>query len=199
MIKKLKTLEVSLPRINDEDLELVELHRISMDAIIRAHKLIDVLPNGFQIYRNNGEGVFITGHHLGDEFVRIVEILTKKPSYLGANIPTQLDNWIQVAMVNVDKRFAESGYTKLTYELLSKRFDLVSDKEQYWAAKKLWKSLARSNTHIYVYDGSIGDYMRDRNGLPNRYNGQNIPEEVIWGKTVQHARRLLVATHTDLK
>lgn len=190
--------EVAHPLIDEEDLELIQLPRISMNTIRQFYNLIDTFGDAVELYMNNVSGAFISGKRLHEEFVPFVSVMCKKPSYPGANIPAQLDNWVQVAMVNVDKMAALQTYTKSTYEIISKHFDLVSDRKQYWAAKKLWQSLARSNSHIYVWDGSTKDYVRDSNGMPHKYDGSNIPENVIWGKTTEHAKRLLVATHKAL-
>lgn len=191
--------ELALPIIDENDLALIRLPHISMNAINTYYTKIDVVGNGFGVYHNNVSRALLTGKQLGDEFIPIVSISCKIPNYLGSNIPTQLDNWLQVAMVNVDELRALEGYTRATYEVVSKHYDLVSDRKQFWAAKKLWQSLARNGkTHIYVYDGSVHDYVRDESGAPHKYDGKNIPENLIWGKTVSHAKRLLVATRKQL-
>lgn len=196
MVKKLET---ALPLIDEGELELIDLPHISMNAISKFYTQLEKLPSDVVLYRNNVSGAFISGKKFGEYFVPFVSVACKKPSYPGANIPSQLTNWVQVAMVNADKLRTLEAHTRATYELISKHYDLVSDRKQYWAAKNLWKSLARSNSHIYVWDGNIKDYLRDTDGKPHKYDGQqNIPEATIWGKTTEHARRLLVATHKQL-
>lgn len=194
----IKKLETALPIIDEDELKLIDLPHISMNAINKFYTPIDVVSRDIKLYYNKVAKGFTSGKMYGDEFIPFVHVSCKTPNYPGANIPDQLTNWMQVAMVNVSSSEALEGYTKATYELISKHYDLVSDRKQYWAAKKLWQSLARSNAHIYVWDGNVKDYLRDSNGKPHKYDGSNIPEATIWGKTTEHARRLLVATHKQL-
>ena len=192
-------IEIALPIIDEDELNLVELPHISMNAMNQWYSKIGMVANELDLYRNNVSLAILAGKQLGDEFIPVVSVTCKIPNYLGANIPTQLDNWVQVSMVTVDKQRALEGYTKATYEAITKHFDLVSDRKQYWAAKKLWQSLARNSAaHIFVFDGTTQDYVRDADGKPHKYDGKNIPENTIWGKSIPHAKRLLVATRKNL-
>ena len=82
----------------------------------------------------------------------------------------------------VAEDFAKQGLTTAVYDHIAYRVDLVSDYIQFMGAKRLWQSLAKSSTvYVQIFDGSRGDYIRDRNNNVIVYNGQNIDESTIWG------------------
>jgi hypothetical protein len=182
-----------MPRLRDEELLLGLDNNISHDQLNRAYSYIgSIRHNTIKIYEKTDSSGFIAGVDIDHLFTIFLDIKTRKKSY--PVLPTGLRDYQQVSMVLIGDQFAERGYAREVYEFLATKFDLVSDHEQYLGAKRLWKSLAKSGKiNIYVFDGEINDYVSDKHGVIV-YNGENINDRLIWGDTIEHSMRLLVAS-----
>ena len=194
----------SMPILDEEEFKLVSHPHISRNTITQYYKLIKKLPNNFLIYHGLINGGFTAGVFSEEDpevFIPLVHVSCTKPDDEDNCLPAQLDdkNIVQVKMVLVTQVHAMQAYTKKTYEVITEQWDLVSDRVHYRGARGLWKSLARTNSHIYVWDGNTEDYIRDWNMKPLKYDGKNIQESLIWGPSDEHSKRILVATHKTLK
>lgn len=195
IIEQLRRLD-EMPKLKDREYPTAaNFAHVSSDALDRSYNYVGITDSGVSIYeKTNGSG-FLCGFEseLGN-LIHIIDIRTRRKSY--PSVPRDLSSdYHQVSWVHVVDEYAESGYTRDVYDYLAKITDLVSDHEQYIGAQRLWQSLARAGTvNVYVWDGGLGDYSRDTNGDIIRYTGKNISERYIWGDSIDHADRLLVAT-----
>lgn len=72
---------------------------------------------------------------------------------------------------------------------------LVGDYLQYKGGRALWIKIANlsANDGFSVFVFKNGDFMKDSNGQPIKYDGANIPDEEIWSVDETNKRVLLVA------
>lgn len=187
--------EEARPHINWDDLPLGAPGQfISPDALDRSW-----------VYVGNTEKVWVFVHSKGTHAVAgevtkrgLVVKLQIEFKTKAVQLPTLGLTVKQISFVSVSSGWEETGVARDTYEVLASHYTLVSDKKQYWAAKRLWKSVARKDSHVNVYVWDSGDWVRGNNGTPIPYNGSNISEDLIWGKLPEHFNRLLVATTQTL-
>lgn len=190
------------PYLNNDELPFKTLSRVSNEALKRTYTLFSEISIAdesliLNIYTSNISG-FIAGFLTENGDLDIVVNMSCRDKAYPVK-PNNLSNYEQVSMVNVSKDFAERGFTKLVYNSIAKKINIVSDHEQYLGAKGLWKSLARdSDVNIYIFDGRIKDYVRDDNGNIMKYNGKNINDSDIWGSTEKYRLILLIATTEEL-
>jgi len=173
-----------VPKYNDNDLPLGNLAQISMSSLSESYSLLgNVAQNAIQVYEKNSGTGFISGFERNQSFNHFLDIGTRRVAY--PVVPHNLSaDYHQVSSVLVAEGYEQRGYTKEIYNLIAKKYDLVSDHEQYRLAKILWQSLARdSSVNVYVFT----------NGQYSLYNGSNINEKEIWGG-VDKRSTLLVAT-----
>lgn len=190
--------EMAPSYLHNEELPMQELTEISNHQLTRAYNFIENLGNSVSLYQNKIHNGFVSGVVNHGVFRKLLFIATQDTP--PPVMPKQLKNVYQVVMVMVDKRFAEQRIALQTYVAIAKRFDLVSDYQQYLGAKALWKSLARrDDVNVYVFDGNNNDYMSDISGKIIKYNGKNIDDMHIWGQAEHHKSILLVATTKELK
>jgi hypothetical protein len=80
-----------------------------------------------------------------------VIVLQLKLSLFDINISSE--EGIQTNMVKVSNKVKEEGIAKTLYKLLIKSYDtIICDRDQYDGARALWKSLAKENYHLYIYN-----------------------------------------------
>jgi hypothetical protein len=197
---KVKEIITEAPYLHPEELPYKALSAISVDRLGLSYSKIGEIDDGggLEVYQHKSNKGIAAGKILEKEFYFAVSITTRETIYPAE--PTQLDEMLQVAMVNVSKGQEENGITKKVYEIAAQAINLVSDHEQYLGAKGLWKSLARSSdVNVYVFDGNVKDYIRGVDGKIVKYNGRNISDHDIWGQTIQYKSVLLVATTRGLK
>lgn len=181
--------EEAHPIIKWEDLPLGLPGRfVSPDQLRKTYRFIGQTSQ-CAVFQNTETAKILAGS-LTREGLHITVDISGKP-VPEPNIP--LPNKFQVRMVEVSRGYQESGVTRDAYEIIATHITLISDKVQYWAARKLWNSIARHN-HVCVYVWDTTDWMRNSIGRPIIYNGTNIDQDLIWGKTPEFANRLLVAT-----
>lgn len=185
-----------MPYLVDDELQYQVLAKISNTALKRSYQYL-CKDGEIEIFAGDETG-FIAGYKRPNHLSTVVMISCRATAY--PVVPTQLQNYQQVSMVNVSKEFADKGFTKSVYNQIAKTADFVSDHEQYLGAKGLWKSLAReSDINVYVYDGHKGDYIRDASGVILKYHSKNIEDKVIWGSSEMYRTVLLVTTSKELK
>jgi hypothetical protein len=178
-----------MPKYTNDELPLGQLSQISMTSLSKSYSLLgSVAGNMIQVYEKNTGTGFIAGFERSGNFNHFLDIGTRRIAY--PVLPTGLSSdYHQVSSVLVSEGLEQRGYTKEVYNLVAKKYDLVSDWEQYGLAKQLWQSLARnSGVNVYVFSG----------GYYHRYDGQNISEKEIWGG-MERASTLLVATTKNMK
>lgn len=194
---KIKDIITEAPYLHRDELPYKPLTSISRDRIEKSYAKLAELEDGFLVFKKTVSPGIISGRFVNDEFYPSVMVTTRMNAY--PSDPTQLDDMMQVAMVNVAAGLKLEGITKLTYTIAIEHLDLVSDHEQYLGAQGLWKSLAKnSKANIYVFDCTINDYLRDKDGIV-KYNGKNISDNTIWGSSELHKSILLVGTVKELK
>jgi hypothetical protein len=183
------------PYLHGTELFHLETALISKAALSKAYTHFGTIFSEIEIFQKNDNTAFVVGL-LDDNgnLIHFLDIQTENKSY--PIEPSQLSpNYCQIGMVLISKNAAQQGITSAVYQYLIKRFDIMSDNVQYIGGKRLWKSLASSNyANIYVFDGNVNDYVRDVDGKILNYNGTNIDEDFIWGKTIEHQNRILVAS-----
>lgn len=109
------------------------------------------------------------------------------------------DNYIQIGLVNVSKKFSDKGLARETYIWLTEKMTVISDTEQYFGGRKIWESLAKDERiNVYIWNGNTLDWFRDANGKAIRFNGKNIEPDKIWGAEYEE-KILLVATREEIK
>lgn len=109
------------------------------------------------------------------------------------------ENYIQIGLVNVSKKFSDRGLARETYIWLTEKVTIVSDTEQYFGGRKIWESIAKDKRiNVYVWNGNTMDWFRDDTGKAIRFNGKNIEPNEIWG-TEYEEKILLVATREEIK
>lgn len=91
---------------------------------------------------------------------------------------------IQTNMVKVSEDIRKSGIAKTLYELLIKhQHVIVCDYTQYDGARALWKSLAKENYYLYLYDE-----VRDTLTKVDDFNN----EKAIWSFTDKSKEYILL-------
>lgn len=182
------------PYLHDRELFYFEVAAISPEALSQRYTHLGTVLSEIEIYEKNNQASIVVGilSETGDLY-HFLDMQEEKKNY---PIPTQIEsNYKQFGMVMISEKIAGQGITKSVFEFLAHLFDIVSDKVQFLGAKRLWKSLARSSAvNVYVYDGNKADYRRDESGMIIKYNGSNLDDLAIWGKTSEHENVLLVAT-----
>lgn len=114
--------------------------------------------------------------------LHIVGMLEFKPIDLAYDrlIRAENKNAIQVDSVEVFNKFKYVGTGAFLYKsLIEYGFVLISDHTQYIGGRKLWEKLVKDPT-IAVYVIRNGTSISDENGEPIRYDGKNIPDNIIW-------------------
>lgn len=205
--KKIMTVRELLSRLNEmpylysAEFPLKNLGHISDNSVTEHYKKIGMLPieGDLVVYLNTVSKAYMVGQHIGGQFFIYLSLSRKQT--IEPVVPAQLSNdYFQVSMVNVDAKQAMSGVARAFYTFIAAHYDIISDQEQFKCAKSLWNSLARNDiVNVYVFDCAKRDYYRDDKGVIVKYNGQNIPENQIWGQTQHHYKMLLVATTKELK
>jgi len=178
-----------MPKYSDDDLPLGNLAQISMDSLSKSYSILgNVAQNAIQVYEKNSGTGFIAGFERHNNFNHFLDIGTRRTSY--PVVPHNLSpDYHQVSSVIVAEGFEQRGYTKEVYNLIAKKYDLVSDNEQYRLAKLLWQSLAR-NSSVNVYVFSDNKY--------SLYDGSNINEKEIWGGVDKRSTLLVASTKGNL-
>lgn len=111
------------------------------------------------------------------DFKDLVEFSYFKDLSVPRNVVIQVDG---VGM----RRDKKTGSGNRFYFTLAKTgYVIISDNTQYIGGKQLWLKIARDankhNCEVYVVeDGSV---ILDDSGKPLVYNGENLPEERLWG------------------
>lgn len=194
LIEKLNQINET-PFLNDTDLFHFETAMISKNALERAYDYFGAVFQEILIYQKKDGSAIVVGM-LDDNgnLIHFLDIQTDDKAYPVE--PTQLSpNCKQIGLVLISKNAAQQGITRAVYQLLASKYDLVSDKVQYRGGKRLWMSLASHNiSNIYVFDGNVHDYVRDSSGNIIKYNASNIEEAFIWGTSIEHQNRILVAS-----
>ena len=193
-----KQVEVAMPFLDDKYLKYTPLSSLSVETIREGFKTLGYIGD-LKVVENKQSGAVLAGMPVDDRFEIIVQVSVRtKPVPF---VPTQLKKYKQVGMVNVSafsesEGYAKQGHARAVYNLLATKFDLVSDHYQYLGAKRLWKSLSKeTDINIYVFDGNIGDYLRDSKFTIIRYNGKNLDDKKIWHCTdASYENILLVAS-----
>jgi hypothetical protein len=199
VIEKLNRISES-PYLHDIELFHFETAVISKSALVRSYTYIGAVLSEIQIYEKNDWSAFVVG--VVDDSGNLIHFLDIQLDHkLYPVEPTQLrPNYRQIGMTMISKNIAQQGITKAVYQYLVERFDMVSDRVQYLGGKRLWQSLAKNSiANIYVFDGGVNDYIRDSGGNIVKYDGVNIDESVIWGETMAHQNRILVASQLEKK
>ena len=199
LIEKLNKINES-PYLHDSDLFHFETAMISKSALARSYKHFGTILSEIQIYEKNDDSAFVVG--MIDDIGNLIHFLDIQVEHKSYPVqPSQLSsNYRQIGMAIISENVAQQGITRSVYQYLVRQFDIVSDKVQYLGGKRIWQSMAKNNiTNIYVFDGNIDDYIRDFSGNIIQYNGENIQENLIWGKTIDHQNRILVASIRKLK
>ncbi|MEH6826416.1 MAG: hypothetical protein V7629_21220 [Motiliproteus sp.] len=95
----------------------------------------------------------------------------------------------------IKEQFANQGYAQTLYKVVAQALEVlvVSDEEQYDPGKGLWRSLAadsdKGSARVVVYDfgkQAILKFCEQQGfqyeaGYPVEYDGDNIPDDEIWG------------------
>ena len=152
---------------------------------------------GFQFYWNHSTDTIVGGKFLedGSRFIGAICIEISDEEY--DFLPFKED-YIQVGLVNVSKKFSDKGLARETYIWLTEKMTVISDTEQYSGGRKIWESLAKDRRiNVYVWNGNELDWFRDSSGEVIRYDGKNIDPAKIWG-TGDKEKVLLVATREKL-
>lgn len=69
------------------------------------------------------------------------------------DISVSKEEGLQTNMVKVDTDYVKFGVAKTLYKLLIEKYNtIICDRDQYDGARALWKSLAKENYHLYIYD-----------------------------------------------
>lgn len=192
---KLKEL-FETPYLHHEELLYKAFSCISINRLNLSYTKLGKINEQIEIYKHNN-GSIIAGQKIEQDFFLLVSISTRKQAY--PVTPKKLTNILQISMVNVESGEEEKGITKRVYNFIGSKFDLVSDHEQYLGAQGLWKSLAKSsNLNVYIYNGLIDNYIRDKHNVILKYNSSNIPSNIIWGTTAEKKAILLVGTLKEL-
>jgi hypothetical protein len=101
-------------------------------------------------------------------------------------------NSFQVSWAELIKSLEGTGIAKLIYlKIIDKVGSITSDNEQYKGAKRLWLSLS-NNISVYVWDGTINEYIRDAQG--KKLELKQVDPEQVWGSTPNYRNILLVAS-----
>ena len=185
------------PYLHHEELGYRAISAVSEARLIESYELLGQSPDGVGYYQHHRSTRLVAGKLIDHTFYFLVSLSARKHRY--AVSPTQLDRPLQISMVNVHRGEEEQGHTIAAFKFFAQRFDLVSNHEQYLGAQCLWRSLARQgDVNIFVFDGQLGDYRRDRNGQICRYSGQHIPADQLWGDQQSFRSTLLVASRSTL-
>lgn len=171
--------EEAKPELVNERLEQKNLSFVSHRALDKFFTFVGHGREGYELWRSK-VGTFVLGNYatVGEEvrFLPVVTITThERPKRLRG-----LTNVVQVDTVSCGKKNSLAGFAREAYLIASRHFDLVSDDTHFLGAVDLWKSLARLHLN-YVYVWHQSDWIRDSCGKPLRYDGNNIPDDAVWG------------------
>lgn len=185
------------PYVGDEEkMEQKKISTISILQLRRAWKSFKKFDDGFEIYQIKTGYGFIGGRIINNNFSIYVDLQVESPY---KNAPLFLKNSIQVELVMASPNSEERGFAKRVYHEVAKKYTLISDKEQYIASMRLWKSLARENDiFVYIWEDFNGSFIME-NSKPKRYNGINIEHDRIFGKESKHYKIVLVALNKELE
>lgn len=155
-------------------------------------KLFDVLlEENLEIWFNGY--TFIVGYKSGENFEIVMQITTRGNNSFPTTPKgiTPGENSFQVSWAELIQSLEGTGLAKKIYiKIIDKVGSLTSDNEQYKGAKRLWKSLAK-NVHVRVWDGNVGDYVKDDSGKILEL--REINESRVWGSSPNFRNILLVA------
>lgn len=106
---------------------------------------------------------------------------------------------LQVDTVQAEANQQGTGFGYEIYKaLLNAGYALISDYVQYTGGRKLWEKIikrAGQDGH-YVLVMRNGEILTQKNGVPIKFNGNNIPLEDVWGER-DRQDTLLVAINND--
>ena len=155
-------------------------------------RLFDVLSEeNLEIWFNGY--TFIVGYKSDENFEIVMQITTRGNNSFPTTPKgiTPGENSFQVSWAELIQSLEGTGLAKKIYiKLIDKVGSLTSDNEQYKGAKRLWKSLAK-NVHVRVWDGNIGEYVKDSSG--KILTLREIDESRVWGSAPNYRNILLVA------
>jgi hypothetical protein len=186
------------PEYSDEELPLGAVAKLSPEELSLYFDHFGTIENVVHIFREKNGNDFVAGGFLDTGiFVNIINMMTQQKAY--PVHPTQLKtDTAQVNYVMIAENFAKQGLVTAVYEYIASRLDLISDYIQYRGSKRLWQSLARSaSIYVQIFNGHIGDYMRDSSGSVIVYNSKNIDEKSIWGDADK--QKVLLVASSELK
>jgi hypothetical protein len=148
-------------------------------------------PQNLEIWFNGY--TFVVGSKRDEMFDIVMQITTRGKN----SFPTTPNdivpgvNSFQVSWAELIKPLEGTGIAKLIYlKIIDKVGSITSDNEQYKGAKRLWLSLS-NNISVYVWDGTINDYVRDAQG--KKLELKQVDSELVWGSTPNYRNILLVA------
>lgn len=164
----------------DNDGSYLPWSTISHDQFDRAYQVVSKLPNGLVFAVSQTK--YIIANYKSDQ-VEILSRVNMHNSY-GDGIPPELTGHklIQVSNVSTVESHNEQGLASQLYiEICKAGYSIISDYHHYTQGKALWIGLAkRSGINVYVFNHNTGDFIRDANGHPIKYDGSNISEDQIW-------------------
>lgn len=103
--------------------------------------------------------------------------------------PTTLEipNGLRAVTVSTNSRFRNLGFATMLYVVLARYgYKIISDFDQYTGGVELWKKLSNESTWrkycVRIWDITEGDYVKDKNGNPIKYDGKNLAHDAIWNK-----------------
>jgi hypothetical protein len=148
-------------------------------------------PQNLEIWFNGY--TFVVGSKRDEMFDIVMQITTRGKN----SFPTTPNdivpgvNSFQVSWAELIKPLEGTGIAKLIYlKIIDKVGSITSDNEQYKGAKRLWLSLS-NNVSVYVWNGTINDYVRDAQG--KKLKLKQVDSERVWGSTPNYRNILLVA------
>ena len=207
-----RSLVESPVKINQELLLIDALGSMSEFALNQRYQLLGTLERenkylkDVKVYYSRIHNHFRAGvlEKSPDEPISQLAILTQIDSndrkFVKIEEIQGLKNPYQIGLVQTRDSNIGQGIAKSLYLFLIRiGYDLISDCEQYLGGYWLWKSLSRSDRiNVYAWDDLKKDYIKDSTGKAIRYDGSNIPEDLIWSDDEAKLHTVLVSTSRKL-
>lgn len=210
--RKSKTIEESPPQLTRQTLPWAKsLGFMSKHAAESRYISLGNLSDQFSnltVFKGKSDGQFRVGFldmnpSMGEEEYRLLCIIEENESgYLkDPKQITGLKSPYQIGLIQTIRSSQGQGLAKELYLfLISQGYEIFSDNEQFLGGYWLWKSISRSDKiNVYVWDDLKKDYLRDDKGALVRYDGSNIPEDLIWSDDESKLHTLLVSTKNRLE
>lgn len=181
------------------------IHLPSFPSQENLQRLSDFLG---ELHRNNRVYSFWLFHNLAvakittsalDDIGQTREQVVSEIRFNNRAIIPNLSKKLQIEMVYTDPKFQADALAASMYITLCRYgFNIISDYTQYNGGKAIWKKLAKESDSrkiaVRVWSDNIDDWVKDENGTPIKYTGDNLADKQIWDSVfgTEEKTRLLV-------